>query len=156
LTRSWHRDESGRLQLTLSTGLTVLLAWLGTTSCVAFALFGYDKWLAGRKGGRVAESTLCWMSVLGGWPGGLLGILVFRHKSAKGSFQFKFALALVVWIALLYAIWRWMPVKWSRSDLAAGEAGSSARVGRLLAGADRARASSLACMNSAAGSPRLQ
>jgi uncharacterized membrane protein YsdA (DUF1294 family) len=115
--RSWTRSltrvrrpaESGRLQLTLSTGLTLLLAWLGFTSFVAFVLFGYDKWQAGRKGGRVSESTLCWMSALGGWPGGLLGILVFRHKSAKGSFQFKFALAFVAWIALLYVIWRWAP-----------------------------------------------
>lgn len=80
--------------------------WLGGTSVVAFLLFGFDKWQARRKGNRVAESTLCLVSALGGWPGGLLAILLFRHKSAKGSFQLKFAAALVVWIALLWAAWR--------------------------------------------------
>lgn len=80
--------------------------WLGGTSAAAFLLFGFDKWRAGRKGGRVAESTLCLVSALGGWPGGLLAILLFRHKSAKGSFQLKFAAAFVVWVALLWAAWR--------------------------------------------------
>ncbi len=94
------------MQLPLSTEHTLLAAWLAGTGVVAFLLFGYDKWQAGRRGGRVAESTLWWVSALGGWPGGLLGILVFRHKSAKGSFQLKFAAAFVVWVALLYGAWR--------------------------------------------------
>lgn len=81
-------------------------AWLGATSAVAFVMFGYDKWQAGRRGGRVAEAGLWLVSALGGWPGGLLGILIFRHKSAKASFQLKFAAAFVVWAALLYGAWR--------------------------------------------------
>ena len=31
----------------------------------------------------------------------LLGMMVFRHKSAKPSFQLKFGLALPVWLALV-------------------------------------------------------
>ncbi len=92
--------------MTLSNGQMLVAGWLAATSCTAFVLFGYDKWLAGRKGGRVAESTLWLASACGGWPGGLLGMLIFRHKSAKASFQFKFAAAFVVWIALLWAGWR--------------------------------------------------
>jgi uncharacterized membrane protein YsdA (DUF1294 family) len=87
-------------------GQLLLAGWLGGTSLVAFLLFGYDKWQAVRRGGRVAESTLCLVSALGGWPGGLLGIAVFRHKSAKGSFQLKFAAAFAVWVALLWVAWR--------------------------------------------------
>jgi uncharacterized membrane protein YsdA (DUF1294 family) len=75
--------------------------WLGAASAWTFILFGLDKWQAGRNGGRIAEATLCWCSALGGWPGGLLGMLVFRHKSAKGSFQWKFAAAFLVWAALV-------------------------------------------------------
>jgi uncharacterized membrane protein YsdA (DUF1294 family) len=92
--------------MTLSNGQLLVAGWLAATSLAAFLLFGYDKWQAGRKGGRVAESTLWLTSAVGGWPGGLLGILIFHHKSAKASFQIKFAFALIVWVALLWAVWR--------------------------------------------------
>lgn len=92
--------------MTLSHGQLLLAFWLGLTGCAAFGLFGYDKWQAGRAGGRVAESTLWLVSALGGWPGGLMGIMIFHHKSAKTSFQFKFGAAFVVWLALLWCAWR--------------------------------------------------
>jgi len=82
-----------------------LAAWIGAMSVWAFLLFGFDKRRAGRTGGRrVAESSLLLASALGGWPGGLLGIVLFRHKSAKLSFQFKFAAAFLVWAALVAGI----------------------------------------------------
>ncbi len=84
-----------------------VLAWVAVTSAWAFFLFGFDKWRAIRTGSRrVAESSLWLVSALGGWPGGLLGILVFRHKSGKPSFLFKFFLALLVWIALVAGAWK--------------------------------------------------
>jgi uncharacterized membrane protein YsdA (DUF1294 family) len=82
-----------------------LPAWVAVASVWAFLLFGFDKWRAGRTGAsRVAESSLLLVSVLGGWPGGLLGMILFRHKSSKLSFQFKFAAAFVVWAALVAGI----------------------------------------------------
>ena len=39
---------------------------------------------------------------LGGWLGGLLGMLVFRHKTAKLSFKVKYAAGFIVWVGLLY------------------------------------------------------
>jgi uncharacterized membrane protein YsdA (DUF1294 family) len=82
-----------------------LAVWIGATSAWAFLLFGFDKWRAGRTGARrVAESSLLLASALGGWPGGLLGIVLFRHKSAKLSFLFKFAAAFIVWAALVAGI----------------------------------------------------
>ncbi len=83
-------------QLTLT---QFLLGWMALASAWTFVLFGFDKWRAGR-GRRVAESSLLLSSALGGWPGGFLGLLVFRHKSAKPSFQWKLAGALLVWLAL--------------------------------------------------------
>jgi uncharacterized membrane protein YsdA (DUF1294 family) len=82
------------------------LAWIAFTSVWAFLLFGFDKWRAGHtRRRRVAESSLCLLSAIGGWPGALLGIVVFRHKSSKPSFLFKFFLALVVWAALVVGGW---------------------------------------------------
>jgi uncharacterized membrane protein YsdA (DUF1294 family) len=80
----------------------LIIAWLAGSSLWALALFGADKWRAHRgAGARTAESTLLLASALGGWPGGLLGILVFRHKSAKASFLFKFAVMFLPWAALV-------------------------------------------------------
>jgi uncharacterized membrane protein YsdA (DUF1294 family) len=81
-----------------------LLGWVVLTSVWAFGLFGFDKWRAGRnRGQRIAESSLLLSSALGGWPGGFLGMLLFRHKSAKPSFQWKFTGVLFVWLALVIA-----------------------------------------------------
>ena len=84
----------------------VFAGWIIVSSLWAFLMFGFDKWRAGRGGRRVSEAALCWVSALGGWPGGFLGMLVFRHKSAKGSFQLKFAAAFFGWAGLVYAAWR--------------------------------------------------
>ncbi len=93
--------------MTLPTSEALIVGWLTLTSLWAFGLFGYDKAMAGRTGARrVSEWSLCVISALGGWPGGLLGLLLFRHKSAKTSFQFKFALAFVGWAALVAGAWR--------------------------------------------------
>lgn len=76
--------------------------WLALVSVGTFVLFGFDKWRAGRKGGpRVAELTLLLSCALGGWPGGLLAMILFRHKSAKASFQWKFVGTFLVWLALV-------------------------------------------------------
>ena len=81
----------------------ILLAWFGLTSVLTFLLFGYDKFSAGRSGRRVSEFQLVLLSALGGWLGGLLAMLVFRHKTAKRSFQLKYAASFLVWGGLIYA-----------------------------------------------------
>lgn len=82
-----------------------LIAWFGFTSVMAFVLFGYDKLKAGGAGDRVPERHLLVVSAMGGWLGGLLAMLVFRHKTAKLSFQLKFGVAFVVWALMAYACW---------------------------------------------------
>jgi uncharacterized membrane protein YsdA (DUF1294 family) len=81
--------------------------WVGLASAWTFLLFGFDKWRAGRSGGRrISEASLLLASALGGWPGGLLGIVFFRHKSAKPSFLFKFVFAFLIWAALVAGAWK--------------------------------------------------
>ncbi len=86
----------------------VFIGWTLGASAWTLVLFGFDKWRAGRGGARIAEATLFWASALGGWPGGLLGMIIFRHKSAKGAFQLKFAAAFLVWAGLVYGALRLM------------------------------------------------
>jgi uncharacterized membrane protein YsdA (DUF1294 family) len=85
----------------------LLFAWVGVLSVWAFLLFGFDKWRAGRSGARrISESSLLLACAFGGWPGGLLGIVLFRHKSAKPSFLLKFTLIFFVWAALVAGVWK--------------------------------------------------
>jgi uncharacterized membrane protein YsdA (DUF1294 family) len=74
-------------------------------NAAAFVAFGFDKWRATRSGRRVSEFSLALLGALGGWPGGLLGMKVFRHKTAKPSFRFKYAAALIPFVA---EIWAWL------------------------------------------------
>ncbi len=79
--------------------------WFAAFSMVTFLAFGLDKWKASRSGQRVSELTLVMLGALGGWPGGLLGMMMFRHKTAKWTFQFKYAVALIPFAA---EIWAWL------------------------------------------------
>jgi len=79
--------------------------WFAAFTAVTFLMFGVDKWRAQRSGLRVSEFSLVMLAALGGWPGGFLGMIVFRHKTAKWTFKFKYALALVPFIA---EIWAWL------------------------------------------------
>ena len=81
------------------------LAWFAACNAAAFLAFGWDKWRAGRPGRRVPEFQLALLGALGGWPGGLLGMKVFRHKTAKETFQLKYAVALIPFAA---EVWAWL------------------------------------------------
>lgn len=85
----------------------VALAWFGGGSVITFMAFGWDKWRAGRSGQRVSEWTLVLLGALGGWLGGIVGMRVFRHKTAKGTFKLKYTLALLPFAMELWAWWHW-------------------------------------------------
>jgi len=84
--------------------IQALLLWHAAASLVAFALYGIDKRQARRGGRRVPELRLFFASLLGGWPGGALAMMLFRHKTAKGTFLLKFIAAVVLWTACAAAL----------------------------------------------------
>lgn len=84
---------------------SLALAWFAAFSVVAFLGFGFDKGRASRSGHRVPESVLVLLGALGGWPGGVLAMKIFRHKTIKRTFQFKYACALVPFVA---EVWAWL------------------------------------------------
>ena len=49
----------------------------------AFLIMGYDKYLAKKHKKRIPEKTLLGLVLIGGTIGSGLGILIFRHKTAK-------------------------------------------------------------------------
>ena len=84
-----------------------ILGWLAIASVVGFLLFGYDKLRAGGASNkRIPELWLVTVGALGGWVGGLVAMLLFRHKTAKLSFKLKYAAALVIHLGLIFAYLR--------------------------------------------------
>lgn len=63
--------------------------WLAVSilTPVTFLMFGWDKWKAKRDSQRIPEKTLYLLSILGGWPGAVMGQKTFRHKTVKRSFR---------------------------------------------------------------------
>jgi uncharacterized membrane protein YsdA (DUF1294 family) len=72
-----------------------IIAWACAASAWSFLAFGWDKRRAARSGRRVSERHLLIAGALGGWPGGIAAMLLFRHKTAKWSFKFKYLAAML-------------------------------------------------------------
>jgi uncharacterized membrane protein YsdA (DUF1294 family) len=72
-------------------------------SFIAFTMYWLDKSAARNARWRISERTLQVVGLLGGWPGSVMAVYVFRHKSRKVSFQRGlWATALVNCAALLW------------------------------------------------------
>jgi uncharacterized membrane protein YsdA (DUF1294 family)/cold shock CspA family protein len=67
-----------------------VLVFYAAVSVVAFVMYWHDKSAARVSRRRTPESTLHTIGLLGGWPGSLIAMHVFRHKSAKPSFRAVF------------------------------------------------------------------
>ncbi len=101
------------LILALGLGWDALLSWLLAISLVTFLTYGYDKSIAGSKRTRVPEAVLLALTLLGGTVGAIAGMLVFRHKTAKRSFQVKLGLVLLVQVLFIIAYYAWLkPTYW--------------------------------------------
>lgn len=77
--------------------------WYATVSLLAWILFWRDKLAASRGGWRVKESTLLFLTLIGGWPGALAAQQIFRHKTRKTQFQVLTWLAVAVNVGLFAA-----------------------------------------------------
>ena len=71
-------------------------------SIATFLVYGWDKWQAKKEQWRVPEKWLHTFEVLGGWPGGILGQLFFRHKTSKFSYQIIFWLIVSIHLMFWY------------------------------------------------------
>ena len=90
----------------LNPGWQLLLAIGASSSVWVFALCGVDKRAARRGGRRVPERSLLLPVLFGGLPGLLAGMLVFRHKTSKRSFQWKLAGFAALWLLSLLVMFQ--------------------------------------------------
>ncbi len=77
------------------------LLWLALTSCVAFLLFGFDKFRAKTGGRRIRERTLLGFAMIGGVFGAILGVIIFRHKKNSSLFWAVLGASMTVHVWLL-------------------------------------------------------
>lgn len=76
----------------------------GVASVACFAGYGLDKLAASQKQWRVSETILLLIGLVGGWPGGILGQEVFRHKTQKKTFRTLFWMSVAVNMAAFVQI----------------------------------------------------
>jgi uncharacterized membrane protein YsdA (DUF1294 family) len=89
--------------------LIILTAEVFTLSGLTLGFYAWDKRQAKKHGWRVPEKRLHLLSLLGGWPGALLGQRWLRHKSVKTKFRLVFWLTVLVHLAIAagitYLLW---------------------------------------------------
>lgn len=78
-----------------------MLAFLGLWNVVVFILYAFDKWKAVQHGCRISERTLLTCSLLAGGFGGLVAMLLFRHKTRKMIFYFVNITGIIVLLGSL-------------------------------------------------------
>lgn len=81
---------------------SVMLIWFAIlagsvliASCASLVLYAWDKRRAANGGWRVPEKRLHLLSLLGGWPGAMLGQRWMRHKTVKRRFRIVFWLTVM-------------------------------------------------------------
>ncbi|MCP3858891.1 MAG: DUF1294 domain-containing protein [Phycisphaeraceae bacterium] len=77
-----------------------LLGWVLLSSLIAFVAHGRDKRAARLGRRRTPERTLHLLELIGGWPGALLAMTIFHHKTRKASYFLVTALIVLVWIVV--------------------------------------------------------
>jgi len=76
-----------------------ILCWIIAITSVTFLIYFYDKTISGKKMTRTPEIVLLSLALVGGAVGALAGMRLFRHKTLKKSFQFKFWLIVIFQVA---------------------------------------------------------
>lgn len=72
---------------------------------ITFILYGIDKLKAVKHRWRIPEATLLFFSITGG-IGGLLGMLIFHHKTRKWKFRVLVPLFAVIDVLILaFLLW---------------------------------------------------
>lgn len=82
--------------------MSFLFWYFPLINLVAFSIIGIDKRLAINQKRRISELNLLLTSVIGGTIGSGLAMLVFRHKTSKMSFLWKFFLIGILQVFLVY------------------------------------------------------
>lgn len=86
---------------------SLFLGYVLLINLLLFLLMGIDKRAAKRKKWRIPERRLLTLGIIGGGIGGILGMLVFHHKTHRIYFTICYVVnVFCLGIAFLYFIQR--------------------------------------------------
>lgn len=75
------------------------ILYLAAVNLLGFALMGLDKYKARRGLWRIPEKVLFGAAILGGSPGCIAGMYLFRHKTKHFTFTFFMPVILILQLA---------------------------------------------------------
>jgi len=84
--------------------MTLFIYLFFLVNFVAFVLIGYDKRLAIRNKKRISEKALLTWVALGGTIGSSLAMSIFRHKTSKTSYLWKFTGIFLIQILIIIGL----------------------------------------------------
>jgi uncharacterized membrane protein YsdA (DUF1294 family) len=84
-------------------GVTAAYAVMSLATLIAY---GWDKRRAVQEGPRVRERTLHLMEFFFGWPGALVGRMLFKHKRRK------FGFSIITFLIAIFHIAVWCMAYW--------------------------------------------
>jgi uncharacterized membrane protein YsdA (DUF1294 family) len=87
------------------TALSPWLVWPLAITPVTFVLFAYDKGMAKLGRTRVPEALLLGLVGVGGTLGGLAGMWLLRHKTAKTGFLLRLWVVIGLQVVVVIALW---------------------------------------------------
>lgn len=64
----------------------IFIWYLLIINIISFFTFGIDKSKSEKDKWRIKESTMIILSVFGGSSGGIIGMIIFKHKTNKKKF----------------------------------------------------------------------
>lgn len=81
--------------------------YLFAINLISFICYGIDKLAAVKKWQRTPEKHFYALAFFAGWPGSILGQLVFNHKTAKASFRYRFYFMTIMNVAVVFTYLYW-------------------------------------------------
>lgn len=74
----------------------LVVGWYVALGLITYVMYAKDKAAAQSGDWRTPESTLHFLSILGGWVGALIAQTYLRHKSQKPDFRMTYYLTVVI------------------------------------------------------------
>ena len=90
--------------LTYKTLLLFAVFHLISINIITFIAYGIDKKAAIKKSWRIPEKDLHTLEFLGGWIGAFIGQKIFKHKTAKKSYQATYKLMIILELLLIFGL----------------------------------------------------
>lgn len=81
--------------------IITLVIYLLIVNIIALSLMGIDKLKAKRGSFRIPEANLFLMAIIGGAPGAIIGMHLFRHKTKHWYFLYGLPAILIIQILLI-------------------------------------------------------